>query len=101
MVIVFRLIVGLLFEDLIITVIIIVFGEEHMRNQTGGCVTELVISLVLFVFGIYYTPVIYDKQTVVQKEIVNDPLFNSLSTTKLLALHKTRDIKGGATDNHL
>lgn len=91
MVTVFRLIVGLLFEDFIIIFIIVLFGEENMRHEAGGCIFELVVSILLFVFGIYYTPVIYDKQTTLQQEIVDNPLFNNLSTTKLLALHKTRE----------
>jgi hypothetical protein len=102
MVIVFRMFVGLLFEDFIITFIIIVFGEENMRNQAGGCSFELAIAVILFVFGLYYTPIICDKQTVLQHEIIKDPLFNSLSTTKLLALHKTnKDTSEGGNSNNL
>ncbi len=101
MVTVFRLFVGLLFEDFIIIIIILLFGEENMRNQAGGCTFELVVSILLFVFGIYYTPVIYDKQATLQQEIVDNPLFNNLSTTKLLALHKTREASDSASSNNL
>lgn len=76
--------------------------ENMFEADASGCSFELGIAVILFVLGLYYTPIICDKQMVLQQEIIKYPLFNNLSTTKLLALHKTnKDTSEGGNSNNL
>ena len=72
--------------------------QVNMRNQAGGCTFEL---NVLFVLRIYHTPVGYDTQATLRRDIVDNPLFNNLIATKLLALQQTREASDSASNNYL